>query len=61
MLRQATEQRPIGDIVPAEQHTLKQREHHSDVERALVVRYDQRSAFVCVLPLHQKLCAEDAQ
>jgi hypothetical protein len=61
VLRQSTEQRPIRDVVPAQQHALKEREHDSDVERALVIGYDQCSAVVRLLPAHQELCAEDAQ
>jgi hypothetical protein len=61
MLRQATEQRPIRDVVPAYENGLKEREHHSNVERALMVGDDQCAAFVDVLPVHQELCAEDTQ
>ena len=44
VLGQATKQRPVRDVVPADQHALKEREHDSDVERALVVGDDQCAA-----------------
>ena len=52
MLRQSTEQRPTRDVVLAQHHALKEGEHHSDIEHALVIRHDQRPALVCVLPMH---------
>jgi hypothetical protein len=47
--------------MPAQQHTLEQSEHHSDVERALVVGDDERAAFVRPLPVDDHLRAKDAQ